>query len=338
MAGRCFYRRRTVNGYLMNVVIVLSAVWVALTVLDFALSGIGVWIWGWDYWKSFRWGLTMLAVPVVLMVWGMVVERNVCRVKYVDVALVGLPEGFDGYRIVHLSDIHSMSFAGREKVLRKMVERANREEGDLVVFTGDVVTKQPEELEITGGELRRLKGKDGVMAVAGNHDYCVYFDKGKRYGPLKGGFERVCRGMEDLGWRVLRNENEMIERGGDTLAVVGTENISNVRLFCSTGNLSKAQEGAEGRCKVLLSHDPSVWDDKVVGQSDIGLTLSGHTHAAQLSLLGWSPSCLMHKRSRGLYREGGQYLYVNSGLGETMLPFRIGVAPEITVITLKRKK
>ena len=157
-----------------------------------------------------------------------------------------------------------------------------------------------------------------------------------------------------MGWDLLMNENRVVRRGRDSIAVVGVENTSPSRHFPSKGNLPQAASGTEGMFRILLSHDPLHWDAEVVGQ-DFTLTLSGHTHAMQFSLLGWSPSRLMFPQYRGLYssdevsgtsgnadRETGarsqQYLYVNPGLGETIFPARIGVRPEITLITLKTRK
>lgn len=93
--------------------------------------------------------------------------------------------------------------------------------------------------------------------------------------------------------------------------------------------------GTDGCFRILLSHDPTHWDMEVIGR-DIPLTLSGHTHALQFSLFGWCPSRYLFRHYRGLYQEAGQSLYVNTGLGETIFPARIGARPEITLITLSR--
>ena len=155
------------------------------------------------------------------------------------------------------------------------------------------------------------------------------------------------------------NESVIISRGLDSIAVVGVENTSPSRHFPSKGNLTQAASGTEGMFRVLLSHDPLHWESEIIGQ-DFPLTLSGHTHSMQFSLLGWSPSRYMFPQYRGLYstdksgssrsRSSGaehqkngnpdtnlQYLYVNPGLGETIFPARIGVLPEITLITLRKK-
>ena len=143
--------------------------------------------------------------------------------------------------------------------------------------------------------------------------------------------------IREMGWHLLLNENHSIVRGEDKLSVIGVENISGNRSFRTYGNFQQARIGADGAYKILLSHDPSHWRAEVVGKSDVDLTLSGHTHAMQISLLGWSPSSLMYDEYRGLYNQGEQYLYVNTGLGQTAVNARFGATPEITLITLKTK-
>lgn len=281
-------------------------------------------------------GLWFMLFPWLAWAYGVVVERNRFQVKRVEVVSESLPEGFDSYRIVHLSDMHLHSFAGREKALQRAVDKVNALEPDLIAFTGDLVTMIPSELDGLQDILAGLKSRDGVYSVLGNHDYSEYHrweSQQKRSEAL----EELKRREGEMGWRLLLNENHTIERGGDKISVVGVENISGTRSFRSYGDLEKALQGADGEYKILLSHDPSHWRAGVVGKSDVDLTLSGHTHAMQISLLGWSPSSLMYDEYRGLYTEGEQSLYVNIGLGQTAVNARFGATPEITLITLKRK-
>ena len=144
----------------------------------------------------------------------------------------------------------------------------------------------------------------------------------------------LIAGEKSLGWDLLPDENRIIRRGSGSIAVIGVQNTSPSKHFPSKGDLKKASEGTDGLFRIVLSHDPMHWESEIVGQ-DYPLTLSGHTHAMQLSILGWSPSSLMFDQNRGLYRIGDQAIYVNPGLGETIFPARIGVRPEITLITLK---
>jgi predicted MPP superfamily phosphohydrolase len=139
-----------------------------------------------------------------------------------------------------------------------------------------------------------------------------------------------------MGWNLLINKNIIVSRGTDSIAIIGVENTSPSKHFPSRGELIKASEGTEGMFRILLTHDPMHWEAEILGK-DYPLTLSGHTHAMQLSLQGWTPSSLMFRQSRGIYSEGSQHLYVNIGLGETILPVRIGARPEITLITLRKQ-
>lgn len=281
-------------------------------------------------------GLWFMLFPWLAWIYGTVVERNRFRTEKVEIASESVPTTFDGYRIVHISDMHLMSFAGREGALQRAVDKINALEPDMIAFTGDLVTMGPEELDGLQDILATLRAKDGVYSILGNHDYSEYRRWDSQQAKREA-LEELKRREGEMGWRLLINENEAIVRGEDKLSVIGVENISGNRSFRTYGDLQKALKGADGEYKVLLSHDPTHWRAEVVGKSDIDLTLSGHTHAMQISLLGWSPASLMYDEYRGLYNEGNQHLYVNVGLGQTAVNARFGAAPEITLITLKHK-
>ena len=189
----------------------------------------------------------------------------------------------------------------------------------------------------TGNALRRLKARDGVVSILGNHDYCPYIIRSdSAMSPEEGKAEVIAR-EKAMGWRLLMNEHWVLHHGDDSIAIVGVENTSTSPHFPKRGDLYKAMHGTEGMFHILLSHDPTHWDMGVIGK-DIPLTLSGHTHAMQFSLLGWSPIGHFYKQSKGLYRKGNQQLYINIGLGETIFPARVGATPEITRIVLKSGK
>ena len=320
---------------LLSVAIILGVCWVALAVLDLAVAGLLAWILGLSFKRCFTWGLLSLAVPVVLMLYGILIERNCSRVNTVEVTFDDLPEAFDGYTIVHLSDIHSRSFRHRTGALQRMVEKASSLDADLIAFTGDIVTISPEELDATEEALRGLKARDGVVSILGNHDYCPYIKEGESGKSPAQGLAEVIARERAMGWRLLINGHTVLHHGGDSIAIVGVENTSTSPHFPSRGDLNKAMQGTEGMFRILLSHDPTHWDLQVVGK-DIPLTLSGHTHAMQFSLFGWSPIGHFYKQSKGLYRKGKQFLYINIGLGETIFPARIGAMPEITRIILRK--
>lgn len=308
--------------------------WLTLAVADLAVSGVVSLCAGVAFRKVFLWGLVSLVIPPLAVAYGALWERNWFKINEVEIGFESLPEGFDGYRIVYISDIHARSFVGREKHLERAADIINSLDADLVAFTGDLISMAPDELESTAPILRRISAKDGVVSVLGNHDYSPYTDVDE--GTRKRYVEDLVQTEKGMGWNLLIDSHEKICRGGDSIAVVGVQNISPSRHFHSHGDLSKASEGTEGMFSILLSHDPMHWEAEVLGK-DIPLTLSGHTHAMQISLLGWSPSSLIFKQNKGLYSRNGKYLYVNIGLGETIFPARIGARPEITLITLTKQ-
>lgn len=279
----------------------------------------------------------------ILMAYGYFLGKFRLDVNRVDYVNSSLPQSFDGYRIVHVSDIHLSTFDNHHDVLRRFVDSVNAQNPDLICFTGDLVTIGVEEAQPFSEILKTLHAKDGVMAVLGNHDFLIYRrdfpNNSLRMAAVEdlSVFER-----EILGWTLLRNEHYSIVRGDDRLDVLGVDNHSCKGQGFHTvsfGDLKKATVGSSG-FRVLLSHDPSQWSAEVVPETDIPLTLCGHTHDAQLRFFGWSPASWMFREHAGWYHSGTgdkrQSLYVNVGLGCT-LPLRIGANAEITVIDLKRE-
>ncbi|MBR6496150.1 MAG: metallophosphoesterase, partial [Rikenellaceae bacterium] len=286
--------------------------------------------------KTFKRLLWLALLPLLLWSYGTLIERNRFSVVPVEISSSNLPESFNGYRIVHISDLHLASFEGRNRALIRAVNKINEQNPDLILFTGDLITISPREL---GGGLQEilseLKAKDGVYAILGNHDFCTY-GKWKSKGEQAYALEELKMRIAKMGWKLLSNSNIHITKNAvDSISLIGIDNISTNKHFNSYGDLGKAMEGVSGQYKILMSHDPSLWRAEILGLPDgIDLTLSGHTHAMQFSLPGWSPSALLFDEYRGLYTEGEQALYVNIGLGETFFTARIGAVPEITVLNL----
>ena len=324
------------ESFSITAILIIS--WLILTILDLIVCGTASLISGIAFKKAFLRGLISLALPPLMIAYGTFIERNIFKVKSVEITFDNLPDEFDGYRIVQISDIHARSFAKRQKSLLKAVEKINGLEPDLIAFTGDLVTMVPEELDAIEGTLKSLHAKDGVISVLGNHDYGIYAggpgSENKKRSQEESVKELVKRERE-MGWDILLDENRIIGRGEDSIAVIGVENTSPSKHFPSKGNLEEASEGTEGMFRILLSHDPMHWEMEVLGE-DYPLTLSGHTHAMQFALFGWSPSRFIFRQHKGLYKEGNQYIYVNIGLGETIFPARIGTPPEITEIILRK--
>lgn len=280
-------------------------------------------------------------LAIVIMFWGTLAygyfigRWNVESVA-VEYAHKDIPKAFDGFRIVHISDLHLSTFDDSHERFETFIEEINRHSPDLVCFTGDMVTVGRSEAEPYTEILRKISAKHGVLSVLGNHDFMIY-----GFNP-DGDREKAVLDLADyqedvLGWNLLRNENVVIEgKDGSKLTVLGVDNANFSNQGFRTihrGDLKKAMEGTDG-FRILLSHDPSHWSAEVVPETDIPLTLSGHTHSAQIKILGWSPAKWSFKEIAGRYDNGDQTLYINVGLGCTA-PFRLGVNPEVTVITLR---
>ena len=286
--------------------------------------------------------LILVAVWLVIAIYGNGYGRFRHEVKQVQLSFESLPASFDGLRIVHISDLHLDGWVGHEKELQKRIDEINALQPDIICFTGDLVSLSLNELKPFIPILKQLRTnssnkRGAVYSVLGNHDYLPYTRIGlrAREAAVK---ELIRMEREELGWKVLLNESDIIRRGNDSIAILGCENQSvGAHPVIQRGDLRKALKSvSDERFSLLLTHDPSQWRKEVVPETDIPLTLSGHTHAMQLRILGFTPSKWIYPECDGLYTEGNQHLYVNIGLGGT-LPWRIGATPEITLITLKRR-
>ncbi|MCC9136747.1 metallophosphoesterase [Pontibacter silvestris] len=285
-------------------------------------------------------GLLVAAVPFSAFIYGMVRGAYNYQVKRVTLRFPNLPKAFDGYKMLQISDLHTGSFNSTSP-LKEAVSLINKQEADLVFFTGDLVNNMAVEVQEHIDTLKEIKAKTAVFSVLGNHDYGDYVSwespEVKRQN-LKTLIESHSR----MGWQILMNENRLIEKDGEHIAVLGVENWGNRAGFPKYGNLNRAYAGTENSpFKALLSHDPSHWDGEINKSfQDIDLTLSGHTHGMQFGVnipgWKWSPVQYVYKQWAGLYQKGKQYLYVNTGLGFLGYPGRVGFLPEITVFELKR--
>lgn len=279
-------------------------------------------------------GIVVGAATCAAFVYGFTHGWKRLEVKEVALASSRLPAAFDGYRIVQLSDLHLGTFGSDTGFVRELVGRVNALQPDMIVFTGDLVNNSPGELDPFLEILPQLKAPDGVFSILGNHDYCTY----RHYDTADGAARSLAelkRLQRSFGWNLLLNGNRMIRRGPDSIVLIGVENDGRPP-FPSRGDLTEATEGIpDDAFKILLSHDPSHWRREVLPATDIDLTLSGHTHAMQLMIGGFSPARWSYPEWGGLYRHGEQTLYVSLGAGGTV-PFRFGAWPEINVITLHK--
>ena len=282
-------------------------------------------------------GIAAGAVIALLALYGLFFGWKTLTVRKVDLSFANLPEAFDGYKIVQLSDLHVGTYGDKTAFVEKVVRRANEENADLIAFTGDLINTSPTEIAPFEQVLSQLKAKDGVMSVLGNHDYCIYAMSRQQPLSLRKAVEPVIEAERRMGWDLLLNEHRIIHRDNDSIALVGVENTGKPP-FPEIGDLKGALAGIpDDTFTILLSHDPSHWRMEVVPQTSIPLTLSGHTHAMQFKVGRWSPSKWLYPEWSGLYEEGPQRLFVSEGIGGT-IPFRLGTKPEIVVVTLRRKK
>ena len=275
---------------------------------------------------------------------GLSFGPTLLQVRHTNFSSADLPTAFDGYRIVQFSDLHLTSFRNRPEMVEKVVERIMEQCPDMIVFTGDLVSTEANELDGFDEILSRLHAPDGVYSILGNHDYLTY---AYYLSPEEQAAQReeLKKRQRAMNWDLLLNEHRIIRQGRDSIALVGVENDGKPP-FPERGDLKKALAGIPGygqgndstrMFKVLLSHDPTHWRRKVLPQTDIQLTLSGHTHGMQFMLFGWSPSKFFYPEWKYMYREGERGLYVSLGIGGALIPFRFGAWPEINVITLHNK-
>ncbi|WP_210488037.1 metallophosphoesterase [Rufibacter aurantiacus] len=284
--------------------------------------------------------LVMGALPFGALIWGMVKGAYDYQVKKVTLRFPNLPPAFEGYRLLQITDMHSGSFHSGEP-LEKAVALINKQAVDAVVFTGDMVNNVASEVEPYVPTLAKIKARDGVFSILGNHDYGDYVAWESREDKMRN-LNTLINHHRRAGWDILMNEHRVLERDGQQIALLGVENWGHRMNFPKYGILSKAYAGTEHLpFKILLSHDPSHWDGEVnTKYPDIDLMLSGHTHGMQFGVnipgFKWSPVQYVYKQWAGLYQKGRQHLYVNVGLGFLGYHGRVGFLPEITVFEFKR--
>ena len=280
-------------------------------------------------------GLVLAVICVAGYLYGTLVGSRQFEVVKVRYAGAAVPAAFDGYRIVHFGDAHVGTYVGdRQAMLQQIVDAINAQDADMVVFTGDLQNKRPEEVDACCHLLSSIKARDGVYAVLGNHDYAEY--QGGDAKSKAASCAATVDAIRHLGWDLLLNEHRVVRRGGDSIVVAGMENDGEGR-FPQKGDIAKTLDGVgRGAFVVMLEHDPTSWLRKIVPDGRAQLTLSGHTHGGQIALFGWSPARLAYRQVNGIYQEGSQTLYVTKGAGG-VIPFRLGAPCEIVVMTLRTK-
>ncbi|WBL41914.1 metallophosphoesterase [Algoriphagus halophytocola] len=285
--------------------------------------------------------LILSSIPFLGILHGVLIGKYRYRVINHTLEFDDLPEEFDGFTITQISDIHSGSFDNKKK-LEYGIELINQQKSDVILFTGDLVNNQAEEMEPWIETFKKLEAPMGKYSILGNHDYGDYVSWPSKEAK-EANMQRLYEIQRELGFKLLRNENIKIERPGASIDLIGVENWG--KGFGQYGDLKKATANLSDKSfKILMSHDPSHFDEEVKKFSQfIHLTLSGHTHGMQFGIeipgvIKWSPASLRYPKWAGLYEELGRYLHVNRGFGFLAFPGRVGIWPEITVIRLKSKR
>ena len=267
------------------------------------------------------------------------------KVHTVTLKIEELPDALEGLKIVQLSDLHLGSWMSAAP-LQRAIDKVNALNPDIVVFTGDMVNYSSAEVKGFESFLAQVKAPLGVYAILGNHDYGDY-TSWKTPQEKDENLNVLIDFYKSIGWKLLRNTTEVISIDSARLLIAGVENWSATPRFKRYGDLAKTMEGVEyGDFNILLSHDPTHWDAEVLeNYPRFDLTLSGHTHGMQMGIeafgMKWSPARYMYKHWAGLTIQGNRdgrdnYLYVNRGLGHIAYPGRVGILPEITLITLRK--
>lgn len=285
-------------------------------------------------------GLITATVPLIGVSYGIISGAHDYRVRRRTVYLPHLPKAFDGLRIGQLSDIHSGSFWNRTAV-KGGVELMRKEKPDVIFFTGDLVNNEAGEMRDYVDVFGKIEAPLGVYSTLGNHDYGDYVQWASPQAKQQN-LQKLMDTHKAMGWDILMNEHRILTQGDAQIAILGIENWGAKANFPKYGKMAEAYAGTENiPVKLLLSHDPSHWMAEVIPlYPDIDLTFSGHTHGMQLGVeigdFRWSPVKYVYEQWADLYQSGEQYLYVNRGFGYLGFPGRIGIAPEITILELKR--
>ena len=285
-------------------------------------------------------GIGIAGLQFGAMIYGATKGRFNYDVVYQPIEFDNLPDSFNGVKIVQLSDIHVGSFFDNHKQIEKAINMVNELNPDYILFTGDMVNNYAWELDGWEEILGKLKAKHGKFSILGNHDYADYVQWDNEADKAKN-LENLKQRQAKMGFRLLLNESVKLERNGEFIELLGLENWGKGR-FAKYGDLIRTmQNTVTDSFKILMSHDPSHWDEQVLEKTDINLALAGHTHGMQYGVkigsFQFSPVQFRYPRWAGLYTENKQHLYVNRGFGYIGFAGRVGISPEITLLELRQK-
>jgi len=271
---------------------------------------------------------------------GAAIGKNRVTVREVELEFTSLPQSFNGFKLVQISDLHIGSFSKQSDFPDKSVKLIRVQHPGLILFTGDLVNNFGNEAEGWQAAFSGLDADFGLYSILGNHDYGDYTNWPDEREKDEN-FRKIISAHEKIGFKLLRNSFIPLTLDGDTIYLIGVENWGHPP-FPQYADMGKALQGIPVESfKILMTHDPAHWETKIRGKENIQLTLSGHTHGLQWGIkpagIEFSLICFGRHNWGGLYSHNGQYLYVNRGLGTIGMNMRLDMPAEITVITLKKK-
>ena len=260
-------------------------------------------------------------------------ENNAIGITKYELSSGKLPDGFDSYRIVHLTDLHSKSFGKEQSTITRKVKKLRP---DLIVMTGDLVDSKRYNAEISLTLMRRMTELAPVYYVTGNHEW------GSRFPSLE-------KGLKELGVHVMRNKSELVKLGTGEIRIAGVDDPT--FNHTADGDADRIKEhiaaalqgvdSSENRFTILLSHRPELFSEYV--QSKFDLTFSGHAHGGQVRLpflggLVAPGQGFLPKYDGGKYTESGRAMIVSRGLGNSIFPQRLFNRPEVVLVELTQAK
>lgn len=271
------------------------------------------------------------------IIYGIFIGKRAISTEKVELCFKNLPSSLDGTTLAVISDLHLGSF-NNSTTLNKCADIINNLDADLLLFTGDMVNNFEQEMHGFVPALQRMTAKHGKYAIYGNHDYGDYSNwnmpSDKQFN-----FSELSEHIAQSGFTLLNNEHVKIPLADTCVYLIGVQNWG-LPPFPQYADLDQARAGIPPHAfQILLTHDPSHWEQEVVPHTDISLSLSGHTHGGQFGVkfagITFSPIYIRERLWGGLYQSDEQKLYVNRGFGAVGFPGRIDMNPEITLITLK---
>ena len=285
--------------------------------------------------------ILLASIPASALFLGMLRGKYNYKVIKHQLSFNRLPKAFNGFKIVHISDFHCGSFDNKKK-LSYGIDLINQQNPDIILFTGDMVNNIADEISPWKELISSLDAPYGKYAVLGNHDYGDYTAWNSDEEKVNN-FKKLINLQNEMGFKVLNNSAELITIDQSSIDLIGVENWGSG--FKQKGDLDLALKNTNPNdFKILMSNDPTHWKEKVLNhQQHIDLTLSGHTHGMQFGIeipgiIKWSPAKYRYKHCAGIYQELNQLINVNRGFGFLAYPGRVGIYPEITLITLQNKE